>query len=264
MTSLKNTIVVVTGASAGIGQACAKAFAAAGARLILAARRRDRTENLASTLRNEFGTESLTIQLDVRDQSAVEKTFSSLPAAWQGIEVLVNNAGLGSGGRFARLPLETERGLLRLNIEALLVLTRLFLPPMVARGRGAILLVSSTAGFFPMPGSTTYAATKAFVTSFGQALWQECRGSGVLVTTVCPGLTRTRFHERAGLRRRIGRLRFASAETVARQALDGVEKGKRLVVPGTLNRIAAALSSWVPVRWILAAAAQVNGDPDPR
>ncbi len=247
---------IVTGASGGLGAEFARQLAARGCRLVLTSRDGASMERVAA----ELPVETARIALDLSDPDSPAALFRFTED--QGIvpDLLVNNAGFGSHGRFDRLDPESERAMIRVNVEALAALTGLYLPGMVERGRGAVLLVASTAGFFPLPYMATYAATKAFVIAFGQALWKECRARGVLVSTFAPGTTRTRFQERAGLRgSRFGP--SASAAAAVREALRGIERGRRLVVPGAANRFSASLRGIVPVRAVLDVVGSIL-DPD--
>ncbi len=204
MYSLKDKIVFITGASAGIGLACAQAFAPRGAKLILAARRRDRLAVLAAELKAAFGTATHVVELDVRDRKAVEKAVAGLPAKWKDIEVLVNNAGLSRGldkiqeGKHADWD-----EMIDTNVKGLLYVSRAVLPGMVKRGRGHVINIGSIAGREVYPGGNVYCATKAAVGALTKGMRLDLNGTGVRVSTVDPGLTETefslvRFHGDAG------------------------------------------------------------------
>lgn len=204
MYSLKDRIVFITGASSGIGLACAQAFAPHGAMLILAARRRERLAVLAAELKAAFGTASHIVALDVRDRKAVEKAVAGLPAKWKGIEVLVNNAGLSRGldkiqdGKHA----DWEE-MIDTNVKGLLYVSRAVLPGMVKRGRGHVINIGSIAGREVYPGGNVYCATKSAVGALTKGMRLDLNGTGVRVSTVDPGLTETefsivRFHGDAG------------------------------------------------------------------
>jgi serine 3-dehydrogenase len=186
--------VLITGASAGIGAACARAFAAAGARLILAARRGDRLESLASELGDPHGTESHLIQLDVRDSGVVAHTFGDLPDAWAAVDVLVNNAGLSRGMEPVQEG-ETRDWdeMIDTNIKGLLYATRAILPRMVERGHGHVINIGSTAGHEVYPGGAVYCATKHAVSAITRGLRMDLLGTDVRVTTVDPGMVETDF-----------------------------------------------------------------------
>ncbi len=186
--------VVVTGASAGIGAACAAAFAGRGARLVLAARRLDRVETLARTLAERHGTEVLASALDVRDQAAVAEWAASLEGPWGEVEVLVNNAGLARG----LSPLQDGDPndwdeMVDTNVKGLLYVTRALLPGMVARGRGHLIMIGSIAGHEVYPGGNVYCATKHAVTALTRSIAIDTLGTGVRVSSIDPGLVETEF-----------------------------------------------------------------------
>ena len=189
--------VVVTGASAGIGAELARVLAARGHGLTLVARRRDRLDELAAELRAAHDVEVVVETCDLADPEDRDRLVNALRAG-RTVAGICNNAGYGTVGKFADLELEREVGEVRLNVEALVDLTGAFINEMVDRGEGAILNVASTASFQPLPGMATYAATKAFVRSFSEAVHAELSGTGVSVTDLCPGFTETEFGEVAG------------------------------------------------------------------
>lgn len=196
MTSLQNQIVLITGASSGIGTACAKIFAGAGAKLILAARRLERLQEIADALNKEFGTEANLLQLDVRDRSAVESTISSLPPAWSDIDILINNAGLSRGlNKLHEGDFQDWEEMIDTNIKGLLYLTRYVVPGMVHRGRGHVVNLGSIAGHQTYPGGNVYCATKAAVKALSEGLKQDLLGTPVRVTSVDPGMVETEFSE---------------------------------------------------------------------
>lgn len=230
-------IALITGASSGIGLELARQFARGGWELHLVARREDRLQQLAAELK----TKTTIHVVDLTDALARDHLISTLA----GIEIscLVNNAGFGDYSPFAESDWLKNEALLRLNIEALTHLTHAFLPPMITRRRGKILNVASIVAFFPGPMMATYYASKAFVLSFSEALATEVEGSGVTVTCLCPGATKSEFQERASLAD--SKLMDASTMTSQQVALIGYKamlRGKRLVLPGRRN----ALFSLVP------------------
>jgi 3-hydroxy acid dehydrogenase/malonic semialdehyde reductase len=186
--------IMITGASAGIGCACARVFAREGCRLILAARRDERLAHLAAELRAAHGTEALVIELDVRDRNAVEHTISELPAPWQQIDILVNNAGLSRGlDRLpAGLPSDWEE-MLDTNVKGLLWVTRAVLPGMVARDRGHVINIGSISGHQVYAGGAVYCASKHAVAAITQGLRLDLLGTGVRVSSVDPGLVESEF-----------------------------------------------------------------------
>jgi 3-hydroxy acid dehydrogenase/malonic semialdehyde reductase len=207
MYSLKNKIVFITGASSGIGRSCVKAFAAQGARLILAARRAEWLERLAVELKTEHGPDILVLKLDVRDPEAVAAAVSGLTAEWAAIEVLVNNAGLSRGlDKLHEGKPQDWDEMIDTNIKGLLYVSRAVIPGMVARGRGHVINIGSIAGREVYPGGNVYCATKFAVNALTKGMRLDLNGTGVRVSTVDPGLTETefsvvRFHgeeERAG------------------------------------------------------------------
>ncbi len=230
---------LITGASSGIGLELAKLFAQDGYDLVLLARRREKLEALGGELARRHGIRSRTIGADLADPAAPAQIFRQLEVASVAVDVVVNNAGFGALGPFATTDLETERRMIQVNIGALTHLTKLFLPGMLARRRGRILNVASTAGFVPGPLMAVYYATKAYVISFSEALVEELRGSGVSVTVLCPGPTRTEFQTVAHMESaRLFRLPgVMDAAAVARAGYAGLMAGKRMVVPGLVNRL---------------------------
>jgi serine 3-dehydrogenase len=194
MTTLQGKTVFITGASSGIGFACAQAFAREGARLILSARRKERVDALAEELRKTHGTESLTFHLDVRQQPAVEKAVQDLPAAWQDIEVLVNNAGLSRGlDKLHEGKLQDWEEMIDTNVKGLLYVSRAVIPGMVARGKGTIINIGSLAGHEVYPGGNVYCATKFAVDALTRGLRHDLFDTPLRVCTVDPGLVETEF-----------------------------------------------------------------------
>jgi NADP-dependent 3-hydroxy acid dehydrogenase YdfG len=195
MTLLHNQIVLITGASSGIGAACAKAFAQAGAKLILAARRFDRLQQLAEELK-QFDAPTHLLQMDVCDRAQVETGLQSLPKEWASIEVLINNAGLSRGlDKLHEANLQDWEEMIDTNIKGLLYVTRLVVPDMVSRGRGHIINIGSIAGHQTYPGGAVYCATKAAVRSLTEGLKLDLLGTPVRVTAVDPGMVETEFSQ---------------------------------------------------------------------
>lgn len=234
------TFALVTGASAGIGEAIARGLARRRVPQVLVARSGEKLGKLAEELRGLSGVAVETIALDLASDGAAERLFGATEGAGKPVGLLVNNAGFGFYGPEEEQGLERTRRMLKLNVETTVALTHLVLGPMRERGSGFVLNVASTAAFLPVPWMAVYAATKAFVLSFSQALHEELRGRGVVVTALCPGTTRTDFHRVAGLAAG-ERVRFPSlsAETVAEAGLRGLERGKAVVVPNLLD------SAWI-------------------
>jgi short-subunit dehydrogenase len=237
---MSRPVALVTGASAGIGTVFAQRLAADGYDLVLVARDRERLEKLAA----ELPTDVEVLAADLTDAADLARVEARCAA---GLDVLVNNAGFGTAGDFAELDVDGEEREIRLNVLALMRLTHAAVGPMVARGSGGILNVSSLAGYQPGPWNATYAATKAFVSSFTQAVHEEVKGKGVTVTLLCPGFTRTEFQERAGLRREGGpAFLWQGPEPVVDTGLRALRRRSAVAVPGWHNRVAAVFSQVVP------------------
>jgi len=234
--------VLITGASGGIGEAFARLFAARSYDLVLAARSGEKLTQLCTQLSDGHQIRAESIAADLSTPSGVEQLLADLKAKSLQIDILVNNAGFGTFGLFADADLQEQLSQIQVNVAALTHLTRELLPGMVRRGRGKILNVASTAAFQPGPMMAVYYATKAYVLSFSDALRNEVAGSGVTVTCLCPGPTRTEFMARA----RMGNPAVLSksrvmmdADEVARRGFEGLQKGRRLVIPGFLNKLIA-------------------------
>jgi short-subunit dehydrogenase len=244
------TTVAITGASSGIGAELARVLAGRGYDLTLIARRRDRLEELA----NELSSVEVRVEpCDLADAGARDQLIATLTADGPTVTGLLNNAGHGSHGRFHELDLDWERNMIELNVAALHHLTGAFVPRMVAQGTGAILNVASLAAFQPLPNMATYAATKAFVHSFSEAVHEELKGTGVSVTSLCPGPVHTEFGETAGvtsLESKAPEIVYVDARQVAEEAVDAMAAGRRSVVP-TLKWKATALGGRLMPRTML-------------
>jgi short-subunit dehydrogenase len=247
-------VALVTGASSGIGEAFAKALGARGLQLILTGRDEARLSRVAEEVAAAHKVRVEQVVIDLALPEAPEQLKAAVDGFGLVPDVLVNNAGAGFIGTFTELSLDAQLGAIRVNVEALVALTSLFLPAMLARGRGGIVNTSSAAGLQPLPHYAVYGASKAFVNSFSQALWAEVRGRGVKVIAVCPGpVADTRFGDRAGgssldkfpgLQQR----RQMPREAVVAEALRGLERGDPLLVPGLTNRVMSSLAGLVPRR----------------
>ena len=254
MRDFKGRWALVTGASAGIGVALARELARNGAKLILTARRKDRLDALAAELTAK-GTEVRTVTADLSDPNAPKQVFDATAGAGLQVDILVNNAGLGQFGEFATSEVEQELSQIRVNCEATVHLTRLFLPGMMERGRGWVMFLASTASFQPVPFLSTYAATKAFDRFFALGLAEEVAPKGVHVTALCPGPTESEFFVVAGADRfpgakKMTSRRIQSAEEVARLGLEALARGKRTIVPYFAGRVTAFLVRFLPVGFI--------------
>lgn len=235
-------VALVTGASAGLGVEFARQLSRRGHRLVLAARRRERLEALASDLGN-----ARSVAIDLSRPGAAAQLMNDLDTAGEEVELLVNNAGFGLHGRFDKADPERLRQMVDLNCGALTDLCRAVLPDMVRHGSGAILNVASTAAFQAGPGMAVYFATKAYVLSLSEALHEEVRRFGVHVTALCPGPTRTEFGEVAGFSASgaFERLSMDAGEVV-RQGLDALERNKAVAITGALNKAGAFSTRLAP------------------
>jgi serine 3-dehydrogenase len=196
MASIKDQIVLITGASSGIGEACAKVFAQAGAKIILAARRQERLEKLAEQLNKEFTCELYLMPLDVCDRDLIQSTLDNLPAPWSDIDILINNAGLSRGlDKLHEASIQDWEEMIDTNIKGLLYMTRAIVPEMVNRGRGHVINIGSIAGHQTYPGGSVYCATKAAVKSISEGLKQDLLGTPVRVSSVDPGMVETEFSQ---------------------------------------------------------------------
>ena len=246
MNSSNRPVALVTGASSGIGAALARELARHGHDLVLSARSLAPMEKLAEELHG-FGAAATVIAADLAEPGGAAALVAELNTRGIAIEVLINNAGLGAMGRFARIDAARNAEMLQVNIVALTELTQALLPAMLARRRGKIMLVASTASFLPCPNMAVYGATKAFVRSFGEALAQELHGSGVTVNVLCPGTTATNFFSVAGgTLSGVQMQRMMSAEAVAKLGYAGLQRGERVTIAGLMNRILAFAATHTP------------------
>jgi short-subunit dehydrogenase len=239
---------VVTGASSGIGIALARELARHGAKLVLTARRKDRLDNLATELRAK-GTEVRIVTADLNDSAAPQQIYDATEGAGLTVDILINNAGLGQYGAFAGSAVAQELGQIRVNCEAMVALTRLFVAKMVERRRGWVLILASTASFQPVPYLSTYAATKAFDRMFALGIAAEVAAFGVKVTALCPGPTESEFFKVAGAEK------FEShgtqpAADVASIGIDALARGQRTIVPYFGGKFSAFMVRFLPVRLI--------------
>ena len=248
---MSKPVALVTGASSGIGRELARVLAAQGYDLVIVARRYERLTELASELSPQHGTAVRLIKADLCDPSAPDRIMAELDQANLPIDVLINDAGLGRTDSFAQMAWPDIESQISVNIIALTHLTRLLLPGMISRKHGRILNVGSIAGYLPGPGMAIYYATKAFVFSLSEALWQETHGTGVTVAVLCPGLTHTEFHQQA--HQSVGRFGWMSAASVARIGYQAMITGRRVVNAGGLNTLIAGILRLVPHRILLMA-----------
>lgn len=248
---------LITGASSGIGECFARKLAARKQNLILVARSKGKLVALAQELGAAHGIAAEPVECDLSVTGAAERLASFLRDRNLQVNLLINNAGFGARGRFKELPLDRQSGMIRLNVLALVELTHYLLPAMVKARRGSIINVSSTASFQPVPYTTVYGATKAFVTSFSLGLAEELRGTGVSVVTFCPGGTRTNFKEASQYGEAKAPGGSQSAEEVVTVALKALDRGGGLVVPGTKNKAGVFVQRFVPRSWVVRGAGRI-------
>ncbi|TMD42284.1 MAG: SDR family oxidoreductase [Chloroflexi bacterium] len=240
---------LITGASGGIGLELAVVFAQHGFDCVLVARSHDKLSELATRLEQDHHVKTLVVARDLCKPAAVDEIYEEVTAASLIVDVLVNNAGFPVFGLFAETDLQSELDMLAVNVVALTALTKLFLTGMVQRGAGRILNLASTAAFEPGPLMAVYYASKAYVLSFSEALAHELRGTGVTVTALCPGPTRTGFQKRGAMEdSRLVQGSIADARSVAIAGYRGLMAGKPLVIPGFANKLVPWLPRLLPRR----------------
>jgi short-subunit dehydrogenase len=247
-------VILITGATGGIGEAVVNRLAERGHGLLLVARNAQKLEEQCVKLKNKFGIHAEFIAADLSVAGNAQQIFEETQKRGLKVVMLINNAGIGSGGEFSTLTLQSELALIQLNISSLVALTHLFLPDMQKRKEGTIINVASMAAFMPIPYMAAYAASKAFVRSFTQAITQECVPYNIHVMLFCPGLTKTNFNNAAGIDNEIGKglsADYQNAPTqtpgeVADEVMKALDKNKLVAVSGTINRIAANLVALVP------------------
>ncbi len=242
--------VLVTGASAGIGQALARVFAEHGFDLVLVARREERLQALSRELGERFHVDARVLVADLADAATPARIFDKCRAGGRDVDVLVNNAGYGLGGRFLDAGWEQHVRFIQVMVTAVVDLTYRFLPGMIERGYGRVINVASLAGLTPASaGHTLYAAAKAFLIKFSESLALEGAGHNVHVTALCPGFTHTEFHDVTGTRALVNELpkfMWMDAESVARDGYRAVMRGDSIRVPGRTNRTLALLVRLMP------------------
>lgn len=250
--NLDRCSALITGASAGIGREFARQLANRARTLVLVARREQRLNELRDELCNRNAQLNVHARVvDLCDKAQIDDLIRWLEQNKIDIDFLINNAGLGDVGPFAAAPPERNDEMLQVNVVALTTLTRALLPQMISRKRGAILNVSSSAGFLPIPGMTVYAASKAFVNSFTEALRAELRGTGISVTALCPGPVHTEF---GGVAKRPGgepetgpEFIYVSVEQTVRNALAAIDADKAVIIPGLFMKLAMFLVRITPL-----------------
>lgn len=247
----RNQWVLITGASSGIGETFAKRFAEKNWNTVLVARSKDKLAQLASSFEKQSGQRHLVIAADLLGEKAPEQVYREVTDHGIELEGLVNNAGVGYGKQFVDESLEQVFEMIDLNVKALVKLTYLFLPSMIARKRGFVLNVSSTASFQPLPYMAIYGATKSFVSSFTEALYLETIGTGVRILNFCPGLTKTNFGLRAGIRDCRLDPFAEEPEQVINTAFRALRGNAPAAVSGLRNQILVLLERLVPHRAVL-------------
>lgn len=257
----KDKWALVTGASAGIGKALAAALAEGGANLVLTARREERLRTIAQQLSREHRVRAEIFAADLAESAAPEAIYQFAEQKGLVIDLLVNNAGFGQYGEFHKADSDRLLEMIQVNCSAVLQLTRLFLPAMVARRSGDVLIVASTAAFQAVPYISTYAATKVFDLYLAEGLAEELRPYGIRVSALCPGTTTSEFHEIAGHPSR-SKGREQSAEVVARNGLKALAAGKSYVISGFANYLGAHGERLVPRRFVTRIAAKMFRPPE--
>jgi short-subunit dehydrogenase len=254
MSETARGIALVTGASSGIGLELSRVFAKGGYDLVLVARSADRLADLADEIRRDHGRDSTIVARDLLVPGAVQDVFAVTRSAGLAVDVLVNNAGLLELGAFAETELGELEAIVELNARVPMSLARLFVQPMIERGRGRILNVASSAAFQPIPSLAVYAASKAFVLSLTESLSEELQGTGVTATALCPGLTATHMTDHAKdtnpRATAFPDFLMADAADVARRGYEACMAGSVIEVPGLTNRVLTDWSRLQP-RWVV-------------
>jgi uncharacterized protein len=251
-----NTTALITGSSSGIGAHIARELAKRGHGVTLVARREDRLRALADELSQAHHVRCEVLAADLTDADSRGALPAEMERRGLTVDILVNNAGFTTMGAVYKGDRQAELAMVRTNVEAVVDLCTLFVAGMVTRHRGAILNTASTAAFQPLPGQAVYGASKSFVLSYGRALGTELKGTGVTVTTLCPGPVETGFAAASGLSdeeasESLPKIMWVPAPEVARSAVDGLEAGRAVVIPGTVNRVAAHAANIFPKSWLL-------------
>ncbi len=246
-----NPLALITGASSGIGKALTEEFAQAGYDVILAARTAPKLEAQAADLKQRFGITAHVIVCDLQTTDGATHLHAEIKNRDLMLSALVNNAGFGTFGNFNDMPLDSQLGMVELNVAAVVGLTKLFLPDLLAT-KGKILNLASTAAFQPGPYMAVYFATKAFVLSFSQALAAELASAGVTVTALCPGPTASGFQDRAAMQHSatVKGKHLPSSERIARKGFHAMQRGRRVYIPGVKNWILAQLPRFTPRRLV--------------
>jgi hypothetical protein len=249
MLKLDIRAALVTGASAGLGAEFARQLAARGSGLVLVARRRDRLESLAAELRGRHGAAVEVLPADLAERGDVMRVAARL-AGLETLDLLVNNAGFGGTGPFAASDIAHDLGMVAVQVDAVVSLTRAALDGMLARGRGAVINVASVAAFSPVSGPM-YGGVKSFLVKFTEGLEYELKGRGVRVQALCPGLTHTEFHEVINMDKSVAPgFMWMEAPDVVRASLRALDRGKVVVIPGLRNRLVTGPMRCPPTAWL--------------
>jgi short-subunit dehydrogenase len=257
--SNKKPTALITGASSGIGKALCEEFARDGYDLILTARSVETMQHQRTALEQRFGIRVTVIGADLETSSGAEKLHSDIKASGVVLNVLVNNAGYGTFGEFKDTPLSATLGMMQLNMNSVIILSKLFLPDLLAT-KGKLLNVASTAAFQPGPFMAVYYATKSFVLYFSEGLACELEGTGVTVTALCPGPTISGFQDRAVMQNSalVKNKRLPSSESVAASGYQAMKRGKRVHITGFVNNILALSIRFTPRNWVTALLKQMT------
>lgn len=241
-------LAVITGASSGIGEAYAKELAARGCHVVLVARSKEKLDGLAREIKRKHGVQAYALPIDLSKAGAPRQLAELIAELGLTVDILINNAGFGTHGRFEDIDPDREQEEIMLNTAALVDLTHHFLPTMLERKDGIVVNVASMAAFAPCAYLAVYGATKAFVLSFSEALWAETRGRGVRVMALCPGATETGFFDAAGSREMVARSTLSTPENVVRAGFRGIDKGSSYIIDGRNNYMAALMIRFLPRR----------------
>ena len=240
--------VLITGTTSGIGKAFAEKFASTGNNLVLVSRNKDKLHHQQIDLQSRYQVSVEYISCDLAEVGAVEMIMEKIRSWCLSIDVLVNNAGFNEAGRFTNTSLSNELDMIQVHIKALTALTKSFLPGMIERGYGRILNIGSTGSYMPCPYDAVYAATKAYVLSFSNGLYQELKGTGVTVTCLCPGATQTLFAEKANINDTLLFKFFVmQPEAVATIGYNNLQRGRRAVTAGLYNKLLVLSAKLLPV-----------------
>jgi short-subunit dehydrogenase len=251
MINYKGKVALVTGASSGIGKAYARELAAKGSHVIVVARSKNKLEALAKELSAKYGIKAYALACDLSKPGAASQLAEQIAALGLNVSILINNAGFGTHGRFEEISSEREQEMISLNVSSLVGMTHQFLPYMQQQKDGIIVNVASLGSFQPIPYMATYAATKAFVLSFTEAIWAENRHLGVRVLALCPGTTKTEFFDVIGTTEMPGGIN-GTPESVVKAGFRGIEKGRSYIIDGTNNYWLAQSSRFLTRRYTAA------------